>query len=125
MAVSLIYKRFAPSGSGILTLSTPDLVRDTLRAAKKITFTGCEEITATLSTDPKFSRERFRGVKGRADALNRGLRGFGPSAGFPNGRTVTVTGFPGKNMTVEKFIPYVRGFQLANDETNSVLHAPL
>lgn len=124
MTVSLIYKRFSPTGQAILTFTTADLVREALRTAKKITFTGREEIGASMTVDPQFSAQRQRGVKGRIDALNRGLLGSGPSAGFPTGRTVTLTGFPGK-MTLPNFIPYVEGFQLANDRTTSVIQAPL
>lgn len=124
MTVSLIYKRFTPTGQAVLTLTTADLVREALRAARKITFTGREEIGAFVTVDPQFTPQRQRGVKGRVDALNRGLLGSGPSAGFPARRTVTVTGFPGK-MLLENFMPYVEGFQLANDRKASVMQAPL
>jgi len=87
---------------------------------------GREEIIASLTLDPYLATgQRLRGVKGRVDALNRGLLGCGPSGGFPPGRTVTVVGFPGKKMTVEGFMPYLRGFQLALDETKSVMQSPL
>jgi len=123
--VSLVYKRFLPTGQGILTLSGPDLLREALSAAKKITFTGREEIIASITLDPRLtSKDRQRGVKGRADALNRALIGFGPSAGFPVGRTVTVVGFPGKT-SLRNFMPFVKGFQLALDETKSVVQAPI
>ena len=122
LAASLIYNRFLPTGRAILTFATPDLIRDALRATKKITFTGCEEINASIAVDPHLSEQRHRGVKGRVDALNRGLLGFGPSAGFPPGKTVTLTGFPGK-MTILNFMPYVEGFQLAH-EINSVMLVP-
>jgi hypothetical protein len=56
--------------------------------------------------------------------LNRGLLGSGPSAGFPIGKTVTITGIRGK-ATVQNIKHLVEGFQLADDETNSVLQAPL
>jgi len=122
--VSLIYQRFAPTGQAVLTMAVPDFAQDALRAAKKITFTGREEIGASLTTDPRFLRHRSRGAQGRADALNRGLLGSGPSAGFPGGKTVTITGVPGR-VTVDAFRPLVQGFQLADDEINSVLQAPL
>jgi len=121
---SLIYHRFAPTGQAVLTMAVPDYTRDALRAAKNITFTGHEEISASLTTDPRFFRQRSRGVQGRADALNRGLLGSGPSAGFPSGRTVTISGVPGK-VTVQNMRQLVEGFQLADDEMNSVLQAPL
>lgn len=105
-------------------MAVPDYARDALRAAKDITFTGSEEITASLTTDPRFLRQRSRGVKGRADALNRGLLGSGPSAGFPSGRTVTITGVPGK-VTAQNIRLLVEGFQLADNEMNSVLQVPL
>jgi hypothetical protein len=105
-------------------MSVPDYARDALRAAKNITFTGHEEISASLTTDPRFFRQRFRGVQGRADALNRGLLGSGPSAGFPSRRTVTISGVPGK-VAVQNIRQLVEGFQLADDEVNSVLQAPL
>lgn len=124
MTVSLVYKRFAPSGQALLTLAAPDFTRDALRLAKKITFMGCEEIYASATTDTQFSWERLRGTKGRADALNRGLLGSGPSAGFPAGRTVSLVGIPGR-VTVQSFRPLVEGFQLADDEENSVLQVPL
>ena len=106
-------------------MAAPDFTRDALRLAKKITFMGCEEIYASTTTDIQFSWEkRFRGVKGRADALNRGLLGSGPSAGFPPGRTVSIVGIPGR-ATVQSFRPLVEGFQLADDEENSVMQVPL
>ena len=100
-------------------------MRDALEAAKKITFTGREEIGASITVDPALSTgQRRRGVKGRTDALNRGLLGSGTSAGFPAGRTVTVLGFPG-TWTVRNFMPYVKGFELALDPENSVVQCPL
>jgi len=105
-------------------MAVPDYARDALRAAKNITFSGSEEINASLTIDPRFSRQRFRGVQGRADALNRGLLGSGPSAGFPSRRTVTISGVPGK-ATAKNIRELVREFQLADDEINSVLQAPL
>lgn len=105
-------------------MSAPDYTRDALREAKNITFTGCEEIIASPTTEARFLRQRFRGVQGRADALNRGLLGTGPSAGFPPRKTVTITGIPGK-ATVQNIRHLIEGFQLADDETNSVLQAPL
>ena len=105
-------------------MAVPDYAQDAIRAAKNITFTGNEEISASLTIDSRFLRQRFRGVQGRADALNRGLLGSGPSAGFPSGRTVTITGVPGR-ATVKNIGELVRGFQLADDEINSVLQAPL
>ena len=122
--MSLIYQRFAPTGQAVLTMALPDYARDALRAAKNITFTGREEIRASLTIDSRFFRKRSRGVQGRADALNRGLLGSGPSAGFPNGRTVTISGVPGR-VTVENIRQLVREFKLADDEINSVLQAPL
>lgn len=109
----------------MLTFSTPDLLRNALPAAKKITFTGREEIFASITVDPLLSTgQRLRGVKGRTDALNRGLLGCGPSGGFPAGRTVTVVGFPGK-MSLQNFMRYVQGFQLASDEAKSVVQSPM
>lgn len=102
----------------------PDYAQDALRAAKNLTFTGCEEISASLTVEARFFRQRSRGVQGRADALNRGLLGSGPSAGFPSGRTVTITGVPGK-VTAVKIRQLVQGFHLADDEMNSVLQAPM
>lgn len=101
-------------------------MRNAFPAAKEITFTGSEKITAVITSDPAIrTRQRLRGIKGRADALNRGLLGFGPSAGgFPAGKTVTVVGFPGKS-PIEKVLHYVRGFRLAGDEQNSVIQVPL
>jgi hypothetical protein len=99
-------------------------LHDSFEAAKKITL-GREEITASITVDPQLSTgQRVRGVKGRADALNRGLLGNGPSAGFPSGTTVTVVGLPGKT-TVENFMKLLRGFQLALDGTKSVILVPL
>lgn len=123
LAASLLYDWFSPTGKALLTFSAPDLIPDALRAAKKITFTGCEKINASVTVEARYLKQRFRGVKGRADALNRGLLGSGPSAGFPPGKTVTVNGFPGR-MTVKSFVPFIQGFQLANDETNSVIQVP-
>jgi hypothetical protein len=124
LAVSLVYHRFAPTGQAVLTLAVPDHARDALRSAKNITFTGFEEISASLTTDSRFLRQRFRGVQGRADALNRGLLGSGPSAGFQSGKTVTITGIPGK-VSVQYIRQLLKGFQLADDEMNSVLQVPM
>ena len=105
-------------------MAVPDFARDALNAAKKITFTGREEISASLTIDSRFLPHRSRGVQGRADALNRGILDYGPSAGFPPGRTVTITGLPGRS-GVQHIIPLTQGFQLEGDETNSVLQVPL
>lgn len=122
-AVSLVYRRFLPLGQALLTLSDPEFTRDAVRAAQNITFTGCEEIRASATAD-QYSGQRYRGIKGRADALKRGLLGSGPSAGFPAGRTVTITGIPGR-VSIQNFRLLVQGFQLADDEENCVLQVPL
>ena len=127
LAVSVDYNKFQPSGQGILAFSAPDYMRLALQETKKITFTGSEKITSSVTTDPlRINMRRLRGAKGRVEALNRGLLGMGASAGFPAGKTVTVVGFPGK-WTVDTFMPYLQGFQLARNqaETDSVLQVPL
>jgi hypothetical protein len=110
-----------PTGNAVLSFAGtgPDL--PAVLASKKITFSGSEKISTAVFYDREVPG-RLRGVKGRHDALNRGLCGDGASAGFPIGTTVTVTGLPGR-MTIHMFKRYLQGFQLAN-ETNSVMLAP-
>ena len=124
--MALVYKRFVPTGQALLTLAGAEYTREVVRVAKDITFTGGEKISASPNVSATVYSQawnRGRGVKGRADALNRGHLGTGPSAGFPPRKTVTITGVPGR-MTIENFIPLVDGFKLA-DEENSVMRAPL
>lgn len=110
-----------------MTLSAPDYTQKAFQAAKEITFTGSEKITAEVASNPTtIHRQRLRGIKGRAEALKRGLLGHGPNAGgFPAGKTVTIVGFPGKFPIENLLLNYLRGFQLASDELNSVIQVPL
>jgi hypothetical protein len=125
LAVSIDYFRFSPAGTAILTMIAPDYTRNALQAAKTITFTGCDKIRVYPTLNAKFFGQRFRGAKGRAEALSRGiLTGSGPSAWFPAGKTVIINGFPGRS-TVQDLRPFIEGFELKYDETTSVLLAPM
>lgn len=52
--------------------------------------------------------------------MRRGFEGSGPSALFPPGKTVTVSGLRGKT-PLYKFLEMIRGFQLEDDQETSVL----
>ena len=120
LTVSLIYQRFRPTGKALFEFSTREFLNRAYREIRKTTFMGCENIECQLYTNSEYS-QRNRGAKGRADAIKRGFAGTGPSAFFPTGRTVTVTGFRGRT-TVDLFKKdCLQGFQLESDPNTSVL----
>jgi hypothetical protein len=119
LTVSLLYWRFNPTRRALLSFSARDAVLDAIADAKKITFTGCDKIECNLYTNSQYE-QRIRGAKGRADAVRRGFDGTGPSALFPPGKTVIVSGLRGKTPDY-KFHEMIRGFQLEDDRETSVL----
>jgi hypothetical protein len=119
LTVSLIYRRFEPTGNALLSFSVPQAVAQAMDEVEKITFTGCDKIECSIYTNPLYE-QRIRGAKGRADAVRRGFDGSGPSALFPPGKTVTVNGLRGKT-PLPKFLEMIRGFQLEDDQETSVL----
>ncbi|KAF8162936.1 hypothetical protein B0H34DRAFT_693481 [Crassisporium funariophilum] len=122
--VSILYQHFRPAGKALLTMSLPDYTRDAIRDAERLTMGDNHGITAEPTADPRFMPQRHRGVKGRADATNRGMLGSGPSAGFVSGKTVTLYGLPGKALKRD-VSRMVQGFELAGTEETSVLQAPI
>lgn len=114
---ALIYSRFKPTGTALVTLKRPDFLRENLRLLDNISISGTLlKARPAVFDDPSAAFPRGRGAKGREDAAARGvLDGNGPHAGIGNnGKNVMVWGFPGKTEKLAvKYI--VRDFDLARN----------
>ncbi|KAK2460584.1 hypothetical protein APHAL10511_007054 [Amanita phalloides] len=97
--VTLVYKRFTPTGTAMVSLTRPDFLKKNLQLLENISISGIPlKSRPRLLDDAYMTLPRARGEKGREEADQRGtLNGDGPRAGIrDDGRTVTVWGYPGK-----------------------------
>jgi hypothetical protein len=99
--VALNYAHFRPTGKAILTMALPDYTREAIRAAGNITISGCR-VEAEPIEHPELMIPS-----------GSGLTGNGASAGVVVGKTVTLSGLPGKTWLPPVF-KMVEGFKLAN-----------
>jgi len=99
--VALNYAHFRPTGKAILTMSLPDYTREAIRAAGNITISGCR-----VEAEPIEHPELM--MPSRTE-----LTGNGISAGVVVGKTVTLSGLPGKTKQAA-VVKMVEGFKLAN-----------
>lgn len=111
--VALNYVHFRPSGKAILTMSLPDYTADAIRAASNITISGCK-VEAEPIEHPEVMMPS-----------GESLLGNGTSAGVVVGKTVTISGLPGKTRP-PAVLKLVKGFKLADSKKSSpVLPIPL
>jgi len=119
--VAIDYEYFRPAERAILTLSSPDYLRDNLRALKNLTISAIP-VRASPYHPQTESRilPRYRGQRGRSDAARRGvLDGYGPSAGITNDeRTVILGGLPACT-SEERLADMFTHFQIARSEKGS------
>ncbi|KAK7693396.1 hypothetical protein QCA50_002964 [Cerrena zonata] len=115
----LNYERFRPTGTAFISFTKPDFTPNALKVLHGNTLGG-SRIEAELVRPHDFNSGGFtrtRGIKGRAEAAERGLfDGTGPNAGLTrNGANVLITGLPGKS-TVDIIRTFVRSYKPAGFE---------
>lgn len=93
-SVAIDYLACMPTGKAILTVSSPDLAEENFRLLSNFTIMGFPIDVRTISEPASYGRGR--GIRGRQDAINRGIfDGCGPNAGVLNtGTHVTIWGLP-------------------------------
>lgn len=87
-----------PTGGAHLTLTSPDVLNQNLKALHNTSISSLP-ISAASSPPPQINvPRRTRGAQGRAEAAERGLiTGDGPRGGVKNtGKNVVIWGLPGK-----------------------------
>lgn len=123
VTVAIDYQRFTPSRRAVLELSEPVHTQPALKALQGAT-------VAFMSVNPQIKSEeeveaptsiRTRGMKGREQALERGVRlmGNGPHGGLnaaTSGRNVVLYGLPGY-LEPSILREYLRGFNFAARES--------
>ncbi|KAF9466362.1 hypothetical protein BDZ94DRAFT_1280997 [Collybia nuda] len=113
--VAIDYHRFLPSGKALLTLNDPQFLRDNIRNLERLTVAGLPvKSRPRLLRDDEAAPSRMRGVKGRAEASERGIvTGNGPHAGITNcERHVVIKGLPGR-ISLQTLENTLRSYQLA------------
>jgi len=114
--VAIDYHRFIPTGRAFLTLTTPDVLNQNLRALENASISSIP-ITSVSSPPPPTVSQRTRGVQGRMEAAERGLiTGNGPRGGVVNdGKNIVLWGLPGR-LTPEGLKGLLHNFKLAGTE---------
>jgi hypothetical protein len=98
-------------------LTHPDHLRSNIESLQNSSIAGII-ITAQPSPPPAASPpSRSRGVKGREEAVNRGIvNGNGPHGGLLNtSKNVAIWGLPGK-LTAEELKASLKSFRFASSE---------
>ena len=103
--MALNYAHFRPTGKAVLTMSLPDYTREAIRAAGNITISGCK-----VEAEPIEHPELM--MPSRTQPTGNGI-----SAGVVVGKTVTLSGLPGKTKATA-VVKMVEGFKLANLKNN-------
>lgn len=108
------YHRFRPKGRAYIELTSPQFTQPCLTLIKS-TIIGGNIVTARI-TNPAYDNlalVRTRGIKGRSEAMERGvLNGNGPDAGISHhGKTVVVSGLPGR-LVADSLKQYIRELKL-------------
>ncbi|KAI0797931.1 hypothetical protein C8Q75DRAFT_801839 [Abortiporus biennis] len=113
--IGIDYHRFAPTGTAYIALTQSDFVPSAVKNLRGSILGGLR-VKANHSVPPDVQR-RSRGVKGRAEAAERGLvTGEGLGAGVAScGKSVVVYGLPGK-MTVDAMKAFLKIFNLAETD---------
>ena len=114
--VAIDYKRFIPTGTAIVTLTNSTFIRNAVSSLHGAII-AAHEVQATSIADEdseEMLMPRTRGVKGRAQAAERGATtGDGPAGGTKgSGSNVVLYGLPGR-MSSEAAWYYLSGFKLA------------
>lgn len=117
--VAVDYEYFKPAERAILTLSSPDYMRDNLQALKDLTISAIPVRASPYhpQTQPRILL-RTRGQRGRSEAARRGvLVGCGPSAGVTNdGRTVVFGGLSSRSSSESWLEDLLANFQIARSD---------
>ncbi len=115
VSVALDYRRFRPTGTGLLTFSRQEHAAVAHKTLNGSVAGGKRVKTRLLSHLPE--RPRMRGQKGMLEAAQRGaISGDGPSGGITgSGRNVVLYGLPGK-LHAGVLLDNLRGFKLAGAE---------
>lgn len=116
--VVLNYDRFRPTGTAYITFTKPDFTPNALKILHGNTLGGSRiEAKLVRSTEVSSTGSRTRGIKGKAEAAERGLfDGRGPNAGLTrNATNVVISGLPGKS-TSDIIKGLVKPYKLAGYE---------
>lgn len=116
--VAIDYEYFKPAERAILTLSSPDYLRDNLKAFQNLTISAISVRASPYdSKTPFYQQSRMRGQRGRSGAADRGtLSGYGPRAGITNNeKTVVLGGLPART-SEERLTEMFRNFKIAHSE---------
>ncbi|KAI0374960.1 hypothetical protein BV20DRAFT_961198 [Pilatotrama ljubarskyi] len=113
--VAIDYKRFRPSGNGLLSFARLEHAAAAHKALDNAVVGGKRVTARRTSTVPEIPRAR--GPKGILEAAERGaVSGNGPSGGITgSGRNVVLYGLPGKMLAVH-LVDGLRNFKLAGTE---------
>lgn len=118
LPVAIDYEYFKPAERAILTLSSPDYLRDNLKAFQNLTISAISVRASPYdSKTPFYQQSRMRGQRGRSGAADRGtLSGYGPRAGITNNeKTVVLGGLPART-SEERLTEMFRNFKIAHSE---------
>ncbi|KAH9856945.1 hypothetical protein C2E23DRAFT_865593 [Lenzites betulinus] len=109
------YRRFRPTGSGLLSFTRADHARAAYKALNGVHAWGKSLETRLVADVPELPRTR--GVKGRVEAARRGvISGDGPGGSITGGgRNVVLYGLPGK-LVPGALIDSLQEFKLAGVE---------
>ncbi|RDB24265.1 hypothetical protein Hypma_008713 [Hypsizygus marmoreus] len=121
-SVAINYWRFGPSGRALITLTQSDFMQENLRALNRLTIAGIPAKAQAIYYNEAVSN-RTRGVKGRAEAVERGFPlGTGPWGNYPNHeRNVVIWGLPGK-LTVDALeANALEGFKVARSKDGKAM----
>ncbi|GBE81919.1 hypothetical protein BKA93DRAFT_819367 [Sparassis latifolia] len=116
-SVSIDYFRLLPTQKAFIELHSPLYLQSSLKNLKNAVVGG-SQIYSYPSQDPTGGRpDRTRGIKGRAEAAERGIiTGNGPAGGLTSqGKNVVMSGLPGR-MTAEALREFLKGYKLAGSE---------
>lgn len=120
VVVAVDYNRFTPTGSAWVYLTNSAFSRPAIQSINGSVLAGHEVSAHQAEDDTEDLPLRIRGVKGRAEAADRGIiTGNGPSGGLLGGSSnVVLYGLPGK-MSTEATGYYLKSFKLAGASPES------
>lgn len=82
--MNLLYTHFRPLGKALLTISLPEYTQPAIREIEDLNVAG-----SRVFGEPIYNVESTR-------VIGKAMLGNGPSAGLEAGKTVTMSGFPGR-----------------------------
>ncbi|KAF9477364.1 hypothetical protein BDN70DRAFT_837955 [Pholiota conissans] len=102
--VSIYYRHFRPTGKAVLTMSLPDFTRNAVHRLQNTRILGVRPEAEPILSPEKMLRKSEKGKPFEAT-------GDGPSAGVIPGKTVSLSGLPGRT-GIDSIYKLVTGFKL-------------